>query len=153
MSLAKKALCGSPCGATSAMMRPVFFRDEGLDFAFTVADELHRHRLHAPRGQPAPHFPPEQRAQLIADQAVEHAPRLLRVDARASRWRADAQGVGDGALGDLVELNPLGVFQVQRLAQMPGDGLAFAIRVGGEVDGLRALRRRCAIWRECPLYL
>ena len=38
-----------------------------------------RHGLHAPGGEPAAHLVPEQRRDLVAHQAVQHAARLLRV--------------------------------------------------------------------------
>jgi len=39
---------------------------------------------------------------------------------------------GDG--GDLVELDPLGVAEVERLGEVPGDRLALPVGVGGEDD-------------------
>ena len=45
----------------------------------------------------------------------------------------------DGTLGDLVESDAAHavVGKVEGLLQMPGDGFAFAIRVGGEIDDAR----------------
>ena len=41
-----------------------------------------------------------------------------------------------------MELDPLGVAQLQHLGQVPGDGLALAVGVGGEDDLLVHLGRR-----------
>ena len=59
---------------------PVFFFLERLDFAFAVDDQAESDGLHASGGKAAADFVPEQRRDLIADQAIEHAARLLRVD-------------------------------------------------------------------------
>ena len=41
--------------------------------------------------------------------------------------------------GDLVEGHPVGflIRQVQKLLQMPGNGLSLPVRVGGEIHGIR----------------
>ena len=49
--------------------------------------------------------------------------------------------VRDHLFGDLVEGDAAGLVirQVQQVLQMPADGLALAVRVGGEKDGLAVL--------------
>ena len=59
---------------------PVLFGDEALDLALALADELERDRLHAAGGEAAADLVPQERADLVAHQPVEHAARLLRVD-------------------------------------------------------------------------
>ena len=46
------------------------------------------------------------------------------------------EGVDDGGLGDFVEDDALGGpdVQAQGVGEMPGDGFAFAVQVGGEED-------------------
>ena len=72
--------------------RPVLLRHEGPDLALALDDEAHGDRLHAAGREAAPHLLPEQRRQPVADQPVEHAARLLRVEevlvevARVLRW-------------------------------------------------------------------
>ena len=69
-----------------------------------LADQPHRDRLHAAGGQPAPHLLPEQRADLVADQAVEDAARLLGIELIAGRCSAGCSSASCTALlGDLVE--------------------------------------------------
>src|SRR5207237_9360243 len=50
------------------------------------------------------------------------------------------EGLQHAALGDLVEGDPLGPvgWNLERLDEMPGDRLAFAVRVRRQVDGLGA---------------
>ena len=46
--------------------------------------------------------------------------------------RGCGQGRLDGALGDLVEDHAIGVVELQRLGDVPGDRLALAVGVGRE---------------------
>jgi len=84
---------------------------------------------------------PEERGRLVADQPVEHAARLLRVDFPLVDVEGMRQRVGDRVLGDLVEQDAphLAPFE-SWLATCHGDGLALAIRVGGEEHPLRGFR-------------
>ncbi len=131
--------------------RPVLARDEGADLALAVDDQPHRDRLHAPGGEPAADLGPQQRRDLVADQPVEDAPRLLRVDAR----HVDRVGVLErrqrGVLGDLVQLDALGVLELQQLGEMPRDRLALAIGVGRQVHFGRRLRRRLELLDDVAL--
>ena len=58
---------------------PVFRRIERADLPLALHDQAQRHGLHAPGGKPAAHLVPQQRRNLVAHQAVQHAARLLRV--------------------------------------------------------------------------
>src|SRR5690242_5758944 len=60
--------------------RPVLDRLERLDLALALDDHADRDRLHAAGGQPAADLLPEQRRELIADQAIENPPRGLRLE-------------------------------------------------------------------------
>jgi hypothetical protein len=71
---------------------PVLFGHKSADFAFAFDDQAHGDRLHAPCAErvasPA-QLAPQQRADLVADQPIQHAPRLLRVHAvKVNRARA-----------------------------------------------------------------
>src|SRR2546426_12221409 len=78
---------------------------------------------------------------LVADQAVEHAARLLRVDFPLVDVEGMRQRVGDRVLGDLMEQDAPHLAAVRELARhVPGDGLALAVRVGGEEHPFRGLR-------------
>jgi hypothetical protein len=72
--------CGRLARGEVRIDRPIFFFLERLDFAFAFHDQPQSDRLHASGGKAAANFIPQQRRNLIADQAVEHAPGLLRVD-------------------------------------------------------------------------
>ncbi len=115
---------------------PVLNGHEGVDFSLAVADQLQRHRLHASGGQTATHLIPQQRADLVADQAIEYAARALRVDhLRVDRaWMLER--VLHRLFRDLVEREPmeLAFLPLQLLNEVPANRFAFAIRVGRDVD-------------------
>ena len=119
---------------------PVFLRLERLDLRLPVADHARSDGLHAARGQALLDLHPQQRADLVAHQAVEHAARLLRID----QLLIDGARLLDGALDrlfrDLVEFHAARAVRVdaQDVRQVPGDRLALAVRVGRENDGLGA---------------
>ena len=98
----------------------------------------------AARGQPAAYLLPQQGRELVADYPVQDTARLLGVH---KVYVYVARG-GDALRHDpfryLVEGDAAGlaVRQAQQLLQMPGYGLALAVRVGREIDHgglLRAL--------------
>src|SRR5216684_5119839 len=62
--------------------RPVLLAEEALDLPLAVDDHPQRHRLYAAGRESAPHLLPEQRADLVADEAVEDASGLLGVNER-----------------------------------------------------------------------
>ena len=119
---------------------PVLLGIEGADFALAFDDQPHRHRLHAPGGEPARHLRPQQRRQLEAHHAVEEAPRLLGIDAVLVHRGGVGERLLDGALGDFVEDDALVALRrtAEHFRQMPGNRLAFAVQVGGEVDAVGA---------------
>ncbi|MDT4813196.1 hypothetical protein FQZ97_461700 [compost metagenome] len=120
---------------------PVFFRHEGTDFLLALDHQLHRHRLHAAGGEAAGDLLPQQRGHHVADHAVEEAPRLLRVHPVDVEFAGAGEGFLDRLLGDLVEHHALvaTVIAADGLAQVPGDGLPFAVQVGCEIDGVGIL--------------
>src|SRR5204863_155949 len=98
----------------------------------------HGHRLDAPSGQPAPNLAPEEGADRVADQPIEDAPRLLRVDAVHINAARVLERILDCPAGDFVELDApdlLVAVEAKRLDEMPGDRFTLAIGVGGEQDG------------------
>ena len=60
---------------------PVFLRLERLDLALALDDQPHGHRLHPAGAQVLGHLLAQQRAELVADDAVEEAARFLGGDA------------------------------------------------------------------------
>ncbi len=125
---------------------PVLLRDELLDVLLAVADQLQRHRLHPAGAQPPPHLVPEQRAHLVADQPVEHAPGTLRVDHLLVDGPRMVERLEHRLLGDLVEHQALDLLLLlalpaaQLLGDVPANRLTLAVRVGRDVDGRRVLR-------------
>ena len=60
--------------------RPVLLLDERLDLALALDDQAQSDSLYASGGKSTPNFVPQQRRNLVSDQAVQYAARLLRVD-------------------------------------------------------------------------
>src|SRR5205823_3603835 len=123
--------------------RPVFGRLEGLDLAFTLADDAHGDRLHAARRQAATDLLPQDWADLVADEAVEDAARLLRFVEIAIELLRIADGLLHRAFGDLVEQHAVDVFLValaEGFGDVPGDRLALTIRIGRQIDVLLAVQ-------------
>ena len=76
---------------------PVFLRNESADQLFALDNQPQRHRLHASRGKTPAHFVPENRRDFVAHDAIEHAPRLLRIH----QIRIDLAGVIEGRTNGL----------------------------------------------------
>ena len=131
----------------SCDQRPVFARDELLDFELAVADEAQRDRLHASGRARARQLAPEHRREREADQIVECAARQIGIDQRGVDLAGILHRLDDGLLGDGVEHHPLDLLALERvlflqhLEHMPGDRLAFAIRVGRQNQPVGALDR------------
>ena len=123
------------------VQQPVFLALEGLDLLLPVHHHPGGHGLDAPGGEALFHLPPQQRRELIAHDAVQDAPRLLGVHQILVDPAGMLDALGDDFLGDFVEGDALGLFlgQIQQFLEVPGDGLALAVRVGREIDGLGAL--------------
>ena len=131
-------VCPSTCASTDQYSSGL----KGGDLLLALDDQPHGDRLHAPRRQPAPHLGPEHRADLVADQAVQHAARLLRLELLHVELHRLADRLVDRLLGDLVEEDALDV-RVRRahlLGDVPGDRLPFAIGVGRQQHALRVPR-------------
>src|SRR3972149_5326782 len=78
----------------------------------------------------------------MADYPVEDPAGLLSVDLIHVDLAGGGEGLGDSPLGYLVK-NHSGNFvcgQLQGLAQVPGDGFAFAVQVGSQKNSLSARR-------------
>ena len=126
-------------GREKRLDRPVFLRNERADLVFAVHDQTGRNALHTAGGQTALDLAPEERRQLIADDTVENAARLLgvyQVDVDVARV-FDARA--DRLLGDLVEGDALGiaVLELVQLLDVPRNGFSLAVRVSCEVDEVR----------------
>ena len=114
---------------------PVLARREGLDGALALDHEAYGDRLHAAGREAAADLAADERAEGVAHDAVHDAARLLGVDEAHVDVARRGEGIGDGALGDLAEGHSPGlvVGDVYGLDDVPGDGLALAVEVGGQV--------------------
>ncbi len=121
---------------------PVRGGDEGQPLALAVHDQPGGGGLHAARGQAGTHLAPEHGRHFVAIEAVEDAPRLLRVhEGRVDVARA-VTGPLDGLLGDFVEHHALDRdLRLQHLEQVPRDGLALAVLIRREEELVGVLER------------
>src|SRR5207249_919913 len=123
--------------------RPVFLWHELADPLLALDDQPQRHRLHAARRETRLEALPEERRRLVADQAVEDAPRLLGIHLFLIDVHGVRERLGDRFLGDLVEQHPAHLAAIpQLLGYVPRDRLALAVGVRGDehpVGGLRGL--------------
>ena len=132
-----------PASVASSASRVQYSRAaKARDLALAVDHQAHGDRLDAAGGQAAADLARQERAERVADQAVDDAARLLRVDEVRVDVARVRERLPDGALGDLAERHPAHLRRrhMGRLGDVPGDRLAFAVEVGGEVDGLGLLR-------------
>ena len=126
--------------------RPVLLRPEGLDLGLPLADQPQGHRLHAAGGAAARQLAPQHGRQREADQIVERTACQVGLNQRPVEIARMLEGILHGALGDFVEDHALDRLAVERpaavqlLDDVPGDGLAFAVRVGRQVELLGALQ-------------
>ncbi len=122
---------------------PVLLRHEGVDLLLPVADHLQRHRLDPAGRETLLDLLPQERRQPEAHQPVEDAPGLLGVHLALVDPPGLLERPEHRPLGDLVEGHPVDLLRVlpEDLGDVPGDGLAFAVRVGGEEDPVGLLRR------------
>ena len=116
---------------------PVFLRHESADLVFAFHHQPGGDGLDAACGETAANLSPEQRRELIAHDAIQNPAGLLGVHQIQVDGSRLLDGLGDDALGDLVEGHAPGfaVGQAQQLLNVPGDGFAFSIRVSCQIDG------------------
>jgi hypothetical protein len=124
---------------------PVFLGLELLDLDLAIDDQPQADRLYAARRARPRQLAPQHRRKGEAHQVVERATGQVGVHQFHVDVARIAHRLGDRSLGDGVEHHPLhgraldGLLLLQHLEHVPGDGLAFAIRVGGEDDLVGAL--------------
>lgn len=121
---------------------PIFLGNKGLYGLFPVADQLDGNGLHPPGAKALAHLAPQQGAQLIAHNAVQHTPRLLGVHP------VNINGVGlldsrlYGRLGYFIKYNTAGAVDVnvKNMRQMPGNSLTLPVGVAGQIHPIRLSR-------------
>ena len=98
--------------------------------------------LHAAGGEAGHDLLPQHRGDLVAVEAVEDAARLLGLDEVVVDLAGVLDRGEDRGLGDLVEDHPVDRQALRRLElveEVPRDGLALAVLIGGEVEGVGVL--------------
>ena len=83
--------------------RPIFLRRERLDLTLALDDEAQRHGLDAASGLGAGQLAPQDRREGEADEIVERATRLVRIDEVGIEGTGPAHRLGHRLLGDGVE--------------------------------------------------
>ncbi len=136
-----KAHIGALGGTQVGVDFPVLFRDERTNLTLTLHHQLHRNRLHTAGGQATGDLGPQQRRDHITHHAIEETPCLLGIDAVDIQLARLGEGFLDGFLGDFVEHDALvaAVVTADGFPQVPGNGLAFAVQVRREIDGVSIL--------------
>lgn len=129
-------------GAEGARQVPVLGGAEGDALALPLDDETGRHGLHTAGRQARHDLLPQNRRDLVAVEAVEDAAGLLGVDHALVELARVGDGAADRVLGDLVEDHPVdGNLGLQDLEEVPRDGLALAVLIGGEEEFVGVLQQ------------
>ena len=129
---------------------PVLFGDEGVDLALAVDEEAERHRLHAAGGEAEGELGPDQRRDVVAHDAVEHAASALGVVEVLVELARVLDAVVDALLRDLVELDALDLEAraLDLLLDVERDRLALAIGVGRQHHGVDLLGRGLELFED-----
>ena len=134
---------GNRCGIENQIRFniPVFVGDEGPDFSFTFYHQTHRDRLHPTGRESTGDSLPKQWGSLVAHDAIEYASGLLGVDPIHVDGAGLFKGFANFTFGDGVEDHPLGRVHVvaERFGQVPRNGFALAVKVGGKPNGVGGL--------------
>ena len=121
---------------------PVVGGDERHALTLALDHQPRRDGLHAAGRQALADLAPQHRADLVPVQPVEDAPRLLGVDQPVVQLAGVGQRPLDGLGGDLVEHHALdGDLGLELLQQVPGDGLALAVLIGGQEELVGVLQQ------------
>ena len=137
------------------IQRPVFLGHKGTDLLFPLGHQTGGHRLYPSGGESPADLLPQQRRELIAHDTVQNAPGLLGVHQILVDGPGGGNGLVDHLLGDLIKGHPVGlvVRNAQQFFQMPGNGLSFPVRVGGQIDPLALSRRLLEVLDDLLLAL
>ena len=121
-------------GSEEAGVEEEEVRDETRDLTFPFGEDAEGRRLDTASRETVAEFLPDQSGEVVANEAVEDASRLLGL----TEVLVDGARVEDGLLhrlrGDLVEGDPPGFLDLAGFGDVPSDRLTFAVGVGREVD-------------------
>ena len=115
---------------------PVLLRLEGLDLPVPVVHHPGGNGLHPSSGKAPLDLLPHHGGDLVAHEPVQNPPGLLGVHQVLVDVPGGPDALQHHVLRDLVEGHPPGLLvrQVQKLLQVPGNGLPLPVRVRCEVD-------------------
>ncbi len=141
MNLLSAALCHLRLEASAKIREdvPILFRDEVQNLRLPVADDLQGRRLHSAGGKSPAHLFPEQRADLISHQTIQHSPGLLGIHQAHVDGSRMFQGFFYRLLVDFIKFNSAfrGWIDTEKMGDMPGYCLPFPVRVRCQKDALR----------------
>ena len=129
-------------GGELGLQIPVLGGAECDPVPLPVHDEPGGHGLDPPGRQPRHDLLPQHRRDLVPVQPVQHPARLVGVNQGLVQLPRVGHGRRDGFRGDLVEHHaPVRDLGLELFQQVPGDGLAFAVFIGGEQQFVGALEQ------------
>ena len=123
-------------GTENARNLPVFHGLESHDLSFAIDDNFDGDGLDASGGEASGDLFPKQGADLVTNNSVENTAGLLGHNLIHIKLLQISEGLLDGAFGDGVKDNAAdavgGYFE--GLDEVPGDGFAFAVQIGCQID-------------------
>ena len=110
---------------------PIFDSFKRIALRFPFTDDPYGHGLHSTGTQPTPNFLPEQGAQHISDNTIQHPARLLRIHLIHVDGAGRFQRSLDRALGDFVKEDSVHLvgLAIQFFGNVPSNGFTFSIGV------------------------
>ena len=125
-------------GGQQGLELPVLFGHKGLALFLAFHDKAQGHRLYPPGRNAAFDGFPQQGGNFIAHQTIQHAAGLLSLEQARIDGAGMFQSFFHRAGSDFVELDAFDIFGLvaDNLGDVPGDGLALAVGVGRQIDGV-----------------
>src|SRR5262249_39753817 len=112
---------------------PVDASPEFAALFLALDDQPYGNALHAAGAQPRLHFLPEDRRERVPVEAIDGAAAFLRANEVLVHLGRVVERILDGVFSDLMKDDAADRnLWTKHLRKMPADGLAFAVRVGGE---------------------
>jgi hypothetical protein len=116
--------------------RPVLLGFKDLNRAFSFTDDAQRYGLHSAGAEAALDLAPQKRRDVVSDQPVEYPAGLLGFVFMGIEILRCCDRLPDGIFGEFMKENPikLAPLFLEDFCGVPGDGLAFAVGVRGQID-------------------
>ena len=132
----KHGIEGPPLGrGKCAQQVPIRGGHECHALAFALDNQPHGNALHASSRESRTHLAPQQGRHLVAEKPIDDPARFLGSNQRVVDIARVFQGLADGLFRDFVKHQPVhGNVGLQQLAQMPANGLPFAVFVRRQIQ-------------------